>query len=325
LSRELNPWFVWYQLLHGYSRGNTDAFQRATTNIRNLQVPRYLAGTYLVVPPLAEQARIVGAVDELLHSVNAGVSTLQKVRRNLVRMRASVLQSAITGILFGDDRPISGPAGLPQSWRMVTVADVAEVSGGITKNPRRKPRNNPIPFLRVANVPRDSLDLSEIHEIEVYDGELERLRLKSGDLLVVEGNGSPDQIGRSALWHGEIDPCVHQNHLIRVRPGAEILPDYLNLYWNAPSSMALIQAAATSTSGLHTLSTGKVRSVPVSLPPISTQARIVAEVKRQLSYADRLASDVAAVDGRASRLRTAVLSAAFAGLLFPRTSATSMR
>ena len=50
LSRELNPWFVWYQLLHGYSRGNTDAFQRATTNIRNLQVPRYLAGTYLVVP-----------------------------------------------------------------------------------------------------------------------------------------------------------------------------------------------------------------------------------------------------------------------------------
>ena len=76
---------------------------------------------------------------------------------------------------------------------------------------------------------RGTLLLDELHEVELFDGELDRYRLLDGDLLVVEGNGSPQQIGRAARWHDEIPGCVHQNHLIRVRPGPDLDPDFLDL------------------------------------------------------------------------------------------------
>ena len=83
---------------------------------------------------------------------------------------------------------------LPEGWVWATVAQVAEIQGGIQKQPKRTPADNPFPFLTVANVLRGSLDLEEVHNIELFPGELDKLRLGSGDLLIVEGNGSPPQI-----------------------------------------------------------------------------------------------------------------------------------
>ena len=104
---------------------------------------------------------------------------------------------------------------LPEGWIWTTVDQLAEIKGGIQKQPKRAPAANPFPFLRVANVLRGSLNLSEVHRIELFSGELDKLRLVDGDLLIVEGNGSPTQIGRMAIWKGEIQDCVHQNHIIR--------------------------------------------------------------------------------------------------------------
>ena len=269
----------------------------------------------LPLPPIAEQERIVVAIEEQFSRLDAGVATLGRVRRNLKRMRAAVLQAAVSGRLVG--ALAATPLDDPSEWDVVTVGDIAEVSGGITKNPKRRPQANPIPFLRVANVQRDTLDLNDVHEVEVFEGELDKLRLRCGDLLVVEGNGSPDQIGRSAIWDGSIDPCVHQNHLIRVRPGAQVLPAYLNLFWNAPSSIATIRAVASSTSGLYTLSTGKVRSIPVVVPPLAAQEQIVAEVERQLSFLEALDRELLKACALGHSLRSSILSAAFSGELVP--------
>lgn len=274
-----------------------------------------LAAIELPLAPRAEQERVVAVIEEQLSRLDAGVVVLERVRLNLKRVRAAVLQAAVSGQLTGAFA--AAHLDSPSERDVVTVGDIAEVSGGITKNPKRQPRSNPISFLRVANVQRDALDLNDVHEIEVFEGELDKLRLRRGDLLVVEGNGSPDQIGRSAIWDGSIDPCVHQNHLIRVRPGTRVLPAYLNLFWNAPSSIATIRAIASSTSGLYTLSTGKVRSIPVVLPPIAAQERIVAEVERQLSFVEALDSELVKACALGSSLRSSVLSAAFSGKLVP--------
>jgi hypothetical protein len=110
------------------------------------------------------------------------------------------------------------------TWKRVPLADLADIQGGIQKQPKRAPRNNSFPFLRVANVTAKGLDLSDVHAIELFGDELPRLRLRRGDLLVVEGNGSASQIGRAAVWDGSIADCVHQNHLIRVRAREGLLP-----------------------------------------------------------------------------------------------------
>ena len=64
---------------------------------------------------------------------------------------------------------------LPQGWAWATVEQLSEIQGGIQKQPKRAPADNPYPFLRVANVLRGSLDLDEVHQIELFPGELDKL------------------------------------------------------------------------------------------------------------------------------------------------------
>ncbi|EBW2381260.1 restriction endonuclease subunit S, partial [Salmonella enterica subsp. enterica serovar Enteritidis] len=96
---------------------------------------------------------------------------------------------------------------------------VVQITGGLTKNSARNALPLRVPYLRVANVYANELRLDEITEIGCTEAEYRRTLLQPGDLLIVEGNGSLDQIGRVAMWDGEHPGCAHQNHLIRARMG----------------------------------------------------------------------------------------------------------
>lgn len=196
---------------------------------------------------------------------------------------------------------------LPPGWVWTDTGTVTEVQGGIQKQPKRRPAVHHYPFLRVANVMRGRLDLREVHEIELFDGELEKFRLRVGDLLVVEGNGSPDQIGRAARWHGDIEDCVHQNHLIRVRPSAAVNSKYLTYYWNASRTTEYLRSVASSTSGLYVLTAAKVRNVSIPLPPLAEQRRIVAIIEEQFSCLDAGVAALGRARQNLDRARTAVL------------------
>ena len=207
--------------------------------------------------------------------------------------------------------------GLPEGWAWATVEQIAGVQGGIQKQPKRAPADYAFPFLRVANVLRGSLDLDEVHQIQLFRDELEKLRLISGDLLIVEGNGSPSQIGRMAIWKGEIEDCVHQNHIIRARLFTGIASQYVEAYWNSPMGVGQVSQVASSTSGLYTLSVSKVSDLPIPLPPMAEQHRIVAEVERRLSVVQQAEATVEASLARAERLRQSILKQAFSGKLVP--------
>ena len=255
------------------------------------------------VPPAAEQQQIVAAIEENFSRLDAVESAVANARRRLDALRSSIMDRA-----FYDDM---------KAERTAKIGDLAEVSGGIQKQPKRRPLKNRYPFLRVANVGRGQLDLTEVHEIELFKGEIDRFRLKQGDLLVVEGNGSVNQIGRASLWGGEIDECVHQNHLIRVRPGDELLPEYLELCWNAPRTGQQVRAVASSTSGLYTLSTSKVKSIPIPVVPLSVQEEVVDVLEQRLRIIKLACSAAADAVARTRVLRRAVLARAFAGQLVP--------
>ena len=257
----------------------------------------------ILLPVAAEQERIVAAIEEHFSRLDAVESAVANARRRLDALRSSIMDRA-----FYDDM---------KAERTAKIGDLAEVSGGIQKQPKRRPLKNRYPFLRVANVGRGQLDLTEVHEIELFKGEIDRFRLKQGDLLVVEGNGSVNQIGRASLWGGEIDDCVHQNHLIRVRPGDELLPEYLELCWNAPRTGQQVRAVASSTSGLYTLSTSKVKSIPIPVVPLPVQEEVVDALEQRLRNIESACSAAADALARTRALRRAVLTRAFAGQLLP--------
>ena len=267
-----------------------------------------LEAVVLHVAPLAEQKRIVAELERRLSHVDQAVRGLTRAQRQVMATRRSVLNATASGALLHLDAV---------GWKAVTTGDVCGVRGGIQKQPKRMPKNNPHPFLRVANVGRGNLDLAEVHEVELFGDELETYALQAGDLLVVEGNGSVDQIGRAAIWDGSIANCVHQNHLIRVRPGKAVDAHFLSLVWNAPVTVEQLRAVASSSSGLHTLSTGKIKSVRLHLPPLTDQVALVAEAQRRLSLLDAADRSISAGLSKAEQLRRSLLAAAFSGKLVP--------
>ena len=248
------------------------------------------------LPPLDEQRRIVDLLEDHLSRLDAASNYLDAGRLRLDLLE----QTALANCRDGETRPL---------------AEVTAIQGGIQKQPKRKPKDSAYPFLRVANVTANGLDLSEVHSIELFDGELDRLRLRAGDLLVVEGNGSASQIGRATLWDGSIADCVHQNHLIRVRPLDGLLPSYLEAVWNSPQNRSLLTDVASSSSGLYTLSVSKLKALSIPVPAVDRQRELVAQVEEVRDAKARLAHSVANATGRKGALRRAILAAAFSGRL----------
>ena len=253
------------------------------------------------VPAIAVQDEIVAELEKQFSRLDEAVANLQRVKANLKRYKASVLKAAVEG------RLVETKGG----WRRSTLGEEGAIIGGLTKNQKRNELPLKLPYLRVANVYANELRLDEIEYIGVAERELEKLLVRKGDLLVVEGNGSPDQIGRVALWNDAIPNCVHQNHLIKVRFGEAVLPEWALIWMLSPVGRHEIEQVSASTSGLHTLSVGKVSRLPIGVPSLKEQARIVAEVDRHLSIIREVEAEIDANLQRAQTLRQATLSTTF--------------
>ena len=105
---------------------------------------------------------------------------------------------------------------------------------------------------------------------------------------------------------------MHQNHLIKVRLAADVLPQWALIWLLSPDGRREIERVSSSTAGLHTLSTGKISRLPIPVPPLAEQRRIVDEVDRCLSIVREVEAEVDANLKRALALRQSVLQVAFA-------------
>ncbi len=219
--------------------------------------PAFVASIQIPLPPLKEQRRIAAILDQ--------AEALRTQRRTALALLDSITQSLFLD-MFGD--PVANPKG----WSMSTIGDLAEVQGGLQVTSARKNLPVEVPYLRVANVYRGALDISEIKTIRATPAEIQRTTLVKNDLLVVEGHGNPNEIGRAALWNGNIEQCVHQNHLIRARfDFKKVEPVFASEYVNSPGGRQHLLRAGKSTSGLNTISVSNVRETPIALPPLPLQ------------------------------------------------------
>ncbi len=131
------------------------------------------------------------------------------------------------------------------------------------------------PYLRVANVHDGFLKLDTIKEIAVEGNEAARYELKSGDVLLTEG-GDNDKLGRGTVWNGEINGCLHQNHIFAVRANPDhLLPRYLAALIGSRYGRAYFDGSAKQTTNLASINASQVRGFPLVIPDTTEQARIV--------------------------------------------------
>lgn len=238
---------------------------RQTTNISNLDIGRF-QDLEIPLPPLPEQKRIAAILDK--------ADAIRRKRQQAIQLADDFLRAVFLD-MFGD--PVTNPKG----WNVREVGDLCDVQGGLQVSKKRAGLPVTAPYLRVANVLRNRLDLTEIKEIELLESEYRRVKLIPDDILIVEGHGNANEIGRCAIWKGEIDGVVHQNHLIRVRvKSKDVNPRFLSDYINSSGGRAQMMRASNSTSGLNTISTGVVRSTGVIVPPKDLQDKYALIVEK---------------------------------------------
>ncbi len=336
-----------------YSQIEEKQFLKGTTqkfiplgHLRKIEIP---------LPPLPEQRAIVSKIELLFSELDNGIANLKLAQEQLKVYRQSVLKKAFEGELtkkwrekqqdlHGADellveisrekeeaakatgkklktvKPLNETelkdlSSLPTDWRWTKIEELGEVTGGLTKNSKRNKISTKLPYLRVANVYSNELRLDDIKFIGIEEQEIPRVILKEGDLLVVEGNGSSSQIGRVAIWNGKISPCVHQNHLIKVRFQIVDIGKFILFWLISFEGRKQITRVASSTSGLYTLNISKVSSLPIPVPPLPEQQAIISEIETRLSVCDKVEQDIAENLEKAEALRQSILKKAFEGKL----------
>ncbi|MFG6104863.1 restriction endonuclease subunit S [Leptothoe sp. EHU-05/26/07-4] len=199
-----------------------------------------IAAIDLPLLPLEEQRRIATILDK--------ADAVRRKRQEAVRLTEELLRSQFLE-MFGD--PVNNPKG----WEVLPLGEISKVQGGLQVTSKRKPNPLEVPYLRVANVYRDRLVLDEIKMIRVTPSEIKRTQLEKGDLLIVEGHGNSEEIGRSSVWDGSISNCTHQNHLIRVRVNpTKAEPNYVSAFLNSSGGRRQLKRFGKTTSGLNTIS-----------------------------------------------------------------------
>lgn len=158
----------------------------------------------------------------------------------------------------------------------VPLSSVAEVRSGIAKG--KTGLNSPIelPYLRVANVQDGYIDLTVVKEILVEPSSILRYALQKGDVLMTEG-GDIDKLGRGAVWKGQIEPCLHQNHIFAVRPNKSILDStYLAAVAASDYGRRYFLSCAKRTTNLASINSTQLKAFPIPLPPLQEQQKIAA-------------------------------------------------
>ena len=309
-SNEISPEYFGHFFSSEYYRTAVSDMARGV-NINNLKKSHF-ESLNIPLPPLNEQHRIAAKLDTTLAAVEACRQRLDGVAAILKRFRQAVLAAATSGELTREWREERGES----SWDTKALGECGAVTGGVTKNSSRNDMTLQKPYLRVANVYRNRLELDDIAVIGVTDSEYLKTVLRAGDLLIVEGNGSLQQVGRVAIWQDESIDCVHQNHLIRWRT-YEMEPKWA-LYWlMSPVGRELLEERAQTSTGLHTLSVSKISGIPIAYPSFSEQKQVIHLVGVLFTLADQLEAKLTAARKSVDRLTPALLAKAFRGELVP--------
>lgn len=306
-----------------------------------------LAAIKIPLPPLAEQQRIADKLDVLLRRVDACRARLARVPAILKRFRQAVLAAATSGRLSEEwregnpelastselsmllqerngidiftrkdtnSRTVTAVE-LPAGWLTVPVHATGEVFLGRQRSPENHSGPNMRPYVRAANVTWQGWDLSDVKEMNFDARDFARYRLRVGDILLGEGSGSADEVGKPAIWRGEIPDCCFQNTLICVRPHFDD-SQYLHLaFLYAALSKAFVSGARGV--NIHHIGKDRFSAHLIPFPALAEQREIVRRVETLFAYADRLEARYAAAREQVEQLTPSLLAKAFRGEMVP--------
>ena len=241
---------------------------------------------YLPVPPYESQSAIAAYLDTQCAKIDEIIAQAKASIEDYKQWKASIIYKAVTKGLDPNvemkDSGIPWIGKVPTHWRVTKIKNFVSIRSGITLGKQYPPGTQLVsrPYLRVANVKAEYVDLQDVATIMVTSEEAEKYALKSGELLMTEG-GDRDKLGRGTIWHGEIPGCLHQNHVFAVQVNEKyMLTKFLDYLTASPVGREYFDLTAKKTTNLASTNSTTILQFSVSIPPLTEQEKIIAILDR---------------------------------------------
>lgn len=135
-----------------------------------------------------------------------------------------------------------------------------------------------VPYLRVANVFDGYIDFGDVNEMPFKPKEIEKFRLKAGDILLNEGQ-SVELVGRCAMYADGPEDCCFQNTLIRYRAGPKTDADFALQLFRYCQAIGIFSKISVKTNSIAHLGVSRFAELELPFPPLPEQRKI-AEILR---------------------------------------------
>lgn len=323
LAEGMVPSFWRYVHASAYSVRLTVGSINQTSGIQNLDQDRYF-NELAAFPPEQEQTSIATFLDRETAKIDGLIAEQEKLIALLAEKRQATISHAVTKGLNPDapmkDSGVEWLGDVPAHWVVTRLKFAASVQTGVAKGKDNTGKDTiEVSYLRVANVQDGYLSLDEIAKIEIPAADLARYRLQPGDVLMNEG-GDFDKLGRGHIWNGEIEDCIHQNHVFAVRP-TTVSSEWLNRVTSSEAAQFYFMSRSKQSTNLASISSTNVMELPLQLPPDDEQATIIAFLDTEIARLDELTAEATRAIALLKERRTALISAAVTGKIDVRTLA----
>lgn len=255
--------------------------------LRNLRVP---------TPPPYIAAGIADYLDHETAEIDALIKQLAEVKTLISDRRRTIIDNSFAH------------AACPE----VPLKYLGVLHSGLTLGKRYEVATQKYAYLRVANVQAGYVDLSEVAEIDVPPAVASENRLEPNDVLLTEG-GDRDKLGRGALWKGQIDPVLHQNHVFAFRCNSKLLPEYLVYALESTSARIYFDQTARQSTNLASTNSTVVRNFKFPAPPTVDQHSIVERLDHEMLEMQEMLANSNRVIDLARERRAALITAAVTG------------
>ena len=205
---------------------------------------------------------------------------------------------------------------LPAGWVWLRVDQAGDVQLGRQRAPQFHAGPNMVPYLRVANVFEERIDVSDVMEMHFSKEDEATFKLEPGDVLLNEGQ-SLELVGRPAIFRGELPRACFTNTLVRFRAEKLVLPEFaLAVFLHYMHSGRFRKIAKITTNIAH-LGAGRFAELAFPLPSMAEQVEVVGMLRDATEEIRRQGVAIERALKQSTAQRQNILRAAFAGQLVP--------
>lgn len=189
-------------------------------------------------------------------------------------LKRAVMKTLFTHGLRSEPQRETEIGPVPQSWEMEFIGEVFNITQGLSLKGNLTNDGDGMPFLRTSNVYWGRVELESISRMHLQNDPLPEKVLIEGDLLVCEGG----EIGRAAVWDGEIDYCLFQNHLHCLRPidASQTEPRFVMAWLEEGFKHRKAYEGAGNRTTIPNLSRTRLAGLSIPHPTAEEQRKIVA-------------------------------------------------